>query len=395
MFFKKDDNDVVDVAVEEVELFNRNKPSVRRAAIDVVEDLTGMTLNHIEAGDVASAMEGKKKKPARIAYERKGRKAAWKRREMRVARKARLDSDEVRLSKLKVKLMAGDPSHPLYEKRLAAAKKTVRLATSLPVIARQKWSSPSFQKEMEEKGHRYNPAQYRGWLPYETAKRVQREVVGARSRGEYEFFVKLYELKFLPARPDRVYEEEWEGWGEFLGLLNMFRGMKVEKRSGAYRPFIEAVTFVRQLKLKSAKQWRQACADNLVPLDIPVDPHRVYPEFVNLEHWLGMDTAYEKITGKVDVAVNDVWVLYTDGREGVFWWAKMSEEKFGAFSELEGVQVERVYKFEGELSEEVWKILDQCSEQYEMDKRERMAVGGNGVMGVRNQLDAILSWRNV
>ena len=375
------------------EELRRDAPDVGETAVEVIEELTGLKVNPVLAADIVGVMPSPKKKLQRPYIRDKAKRARDKAHAKRARRKAKVDMDEVRLSRLKVKLLAGDPSHPLYAKRLASAQKSVKLATSLPVVARQKWANPEFQAEMEQKGHKYNPAQYKGWMPFDVARRVQQEVVGARSRGEYEFFVKLYELKFLPARPDRVYEEEWQGWSDFLGVLNTFgRGIYVPVNQEEYRPFYEALTFVRSLKLTSPSQWRQACIDKRVPIDIPLDPHLVYPDqFVSMEHWLGLNTALDKVTGKVVVA-NDVWVLYRDGRPDAFWWAKMSADKYAGFVQLDNITVERTYLFEGELSERVWQILDEFSEQYEDDKRERFISSHAVFNHIKSELDNILKW---
>lgn len=359
----------------------------------MIEDLTGRSVHPYIASDIADEMD-LPKSPVKYPYVRVAEQRARKRARAKKERRARKTlTNEQRLTALKIKLQAGDPNDPTYEKRLATAKKTVALATSLPVIARQKWANPEFQKEMEEKGHNYNPARYRGWMPFDVAQRVQREVIGARSRGEYEFFVKLYDLRFLPCRPDAVYDE-WVGWTEFLGTSNTFGSRIItDVKHEDYRPFYEALIFARSLKLKTRKAWREACKAGEVPMDIPLDPHHVYNDaFVSWEHWLGLNTALDKITGKV--VVPDLWVLYRDGRTDAFWWAKMSDDKYDAFSKTDQISIARTYVFEGELSKQVWTILDSYSEPYEDDQRERYIDDPTKFEQVRSELDSILKWSN-
>lgn len=372
----------------ELAVRERTANGVSRYVIDTVQDLLGEKINATQASDVAMVMPSVKNKKAPKYYRSKQMKSAARRARKR---KAQVAEDEVKLAALKAKLYAGDPNHPMYEARLAAAKKRVGQAMSLPVVARQKWGNPKFQEEMEEKGHRYNPAKYNGQLPFEMAKYVQKEIIGAKSRGEYEFFVKLYDLIFLPARPDRCYEEEWKGWSDFLGIYNTFGATLKNVEEGAYRSFFDALTVARSIKAKNVDEWKAACVEGRVPLDVPIDPHNVYPEFVDMDHWLGLNTALDLVTGKVEV--KEVWVLYRDGRMDACWWAKMSDIKLEEFVKLEGIQVERVYEFEGHLAEEVWKILDRLSDPYEDDRRERYLSGPQTFGAIKAELDNILKWR--
>lgn len=367
---------------------------------NIIGKLVDKRLSDGIASDIVDAIDPVKV-PRRTLYskgttKRTRRKAAAKRNQsikMKENAKKALSDNERKLSELIRKLEAGDPNHPEYAKRLAVAKKSVSTAVELPVIARQKWNNPEFQKSMMERGHVYDPAAYRGWLPYEDAKAIQRKLVGAKSRGEYEVLVKIYGLRFLPARPDRVYEE-WEGWSAFLGVMNLFgHNRKDSVDPSKYRTFYEALTFARSLKLKNLKQWQVACKSGLVPKDVPYDPHNVYPDqFVSISHWLGTDTAADRITQKVSTA--QVWVMYTDGRDDAFWWAKMSEDKFEDFKNTQEIKIIRVYEFEGELAEEVWEILEENSGVYEEDVRERFVANMLQMHRIREMMDQKLKWKS-
>lgn len=372
----------------------RHAADVRITASEVIEDLTGQDIPITLVNDVLDNMPAKTKRfhPYIPIGERRTRAKAQAKRQRR---KRKMQTDEQRLSALKIKLMSGDPNHPHYDKRMAHAKKNIALATSLPSIARQKWANPTFQKEMEEKGFVYDPASYRGWLPYEDAKAIQRKLIRAKSRGEYEFFVKLFELKFLPARPDRVYEEEWEGWSDFLGTINQFRSARVETVDPSeYRSFYDALTFARSLKLKSAKQWREACKDGKVPLDVPMDPHNVYPDqFVDIEHWLGTTPAIAAVLETPTKVLQYYWVMYQDGRMNNFWFTKMQSDKYEAFVQLPQITVIRTYMFEGELAEAVWEVIERMSSQEEDDRRERYVDSLTTIGEIRVELDSILMWK--
>ncbi len=377
-------------------LRERGDVGVDNIAQEIIEQLTGISVVPEVATDVAGAMrkKTKMKRPYIRNRTKSGRVKAQIRRTAKKVRENRLLADERRLAELKAQLQAGDPNAPNYAVRLASAKKSIGLSVSLPHIARQKWNNPEFQQKMFDRGFTYDPAKLKGWMPFDLAKRVQKEVLGAKSRGEYEFYIKLFNILFLPARPDAVYTQDWQGWSDFLGTINVFGFGEASIDPANYRPFYEALSFVRGLKLKTAKQWQKACKDGTVPLDIPVAPHKVYgDQFVSIEHWLGSDTGLDKIVNK---AGNDsVWVLYTDGRPDAFWWAKMSTDKYDAFSKLDAVQIARVYVFEGHLADKVWQTIEAHSEQYEDDRRERFISAPTVVGVVRSELDAILQWSNV
>lgn len=374
----------------------RADADVAATAQDLVEALTGDPTDRAVAGDLVESMPAHK--VPKYPYIRKADlKARRRARVKQLKAEAKLCTEETRYAALRLKLLAGNPSAPQYNKRLASAKKVVRLAEALPVIARQKWANPAFREEMEAKGFNYDVSAYRGWLPYEDAKAMQQKLIGAKSRGEYEFFVKLFCLRFLPARPDRTYgvewSDEWTGWPDFLGVMNVFgQALHDSIATTNYRSFYDALTVSRTLKCKNIREWRTACKEGRVPIDIPIDPHRVYPEFISVEHWLGTDSALDVVMKKA--SIQEVWVLYTDGREDAFWWAKMTTDKYGTFASTDGITIERVYEFEGNLAGEVWAILDQFSEMYAEDKRERYVGRQERFSHIRSELDGILKWKN-
>ena len=76
----------------------------------------------------------------------------------------------------------------------------------------------------------------------------------------------------MPTNPHTTYAGfGWKGYGDFLGTGNV-RGGK-----GSFKPFDEARTFVRGLKLPSMSAW-QAWRKDHRPSDIPSTPDRTYKE---------------------------------------------------------------------------------------------------------------------
>ena len=358
---------------------------------DLVEDITGKTILPAAATDLNSLLPiGSDGAPTKTIRNQRATRKSTQRLTKRQRAAAKLKEEEEKFSALMVKLKAGDPNAVGYAERLRSAKHSTRLREELPKAAQKKWANKDFQDKMEARGFTYNCADWKGWLPYDVAKELQQKMIGAKSRGEYEVYMKLFVIRFLPARPDRVYGEHWKGWNDFLGTVNIFGKNRQIVNPAEYRSFYEALTFARSLKLRNLKQWQAACKDGRVPIDIPMDPHNVYPnDFVDLDHWLGTTKAVEVVRGKT--IAREVWVLYTDGREDACWWAKMSVDKYTEFRGLEGIKVVRAYEFEGEQSVAVWGIFDALSQVYEEDIRERL-IGRGALFEITESLDAILKW---
>lgn len=81
----------------------------------------------------------------------------------------------------------------------------------------------------------------------------------------------------IPAKPDRVYREEWIDFSDWLGAKI------VAPKARQYRPFPQAREFARGLGLKSAGEWVEYAKTPAKPDDIPAAPANVY----ELEGWDG------------------------------------------------------------------------------------------------------------
>ena len=84
----------------------------------------------------------------------------------------------------------------------------------------------------------------------------------------------------IPRNPYRSYADDWVNFADWLGQRITHRG--------GWRPFEEARTFVRSLRLKSHVEWQAYCKSGEKPDDIPTLPQRSYADdWVNLTDWLG------------------------------------------------------------------------------------------------------------
>jgi len=89
----------------------------------------------------------------------------------------------------------------------------------------------------------------------------------------------------IPSNPNRVYKNEWKGWGEFLGNGHIRN----------YRSFDDAKQFAQSLQLKNSDEWRVICKSGKKPDDIPASPNKVYKkEWKGFGDWLGTGNTQTK-----------------------------------------------------------------------------------------------------
>ena len=130
---------------------------------------------------------------------------------------------------------------------------------------------------------------------YSACDFIQTESIG--SRKQYIEWHKANKPKALPRYPNRVYNEEWIGWNEFLGTDNKFDNTKK-----TWRPFAEAIAYVHKLGLAGEKEWLEYIRENRdsVPEDIPNRPDIVYDDWRSWMHWLG-NRPQEKVEAQQQV----------------------------------------------------------------------------------------------
>jgi superfamily II DNA or RNA helicase len=96
----------------------------------------------------------------------------------------------------------------------------------------------------------------------------------------------------IPANPNQTYRDKgWKGMGDWLGTGTIAPHLRV------FLPFEEARAFVHSLKLKSSKDWRKFCKDQLpqkemLPANIPASPNETYATsgWKGMGDWLGTGT---------------------------------------------------------------------------------------------------------
>jgi superfamily II DNA or RNA helicase len=114
------------------------------------------------------------------------------------------------------------------------------------------------------------------WIDFEDA-RVFAKTLKLRSSSEWTDYTKG-EMKHLPPLPkdipkypNQIYKSAgWNNWADYLG----YTAIKVKNRK-TYMPFEQARILVREIGLKSNKEWREY-SKNSRPDNIPGSPERVY-----------------------------------------------------------------------------------------------------------------------
>jgi superfamily II DNA or RNA helicase len=122
----------------------------------------------------------------------------------------------------------------------------------------------------------------RTWMPFDKARKFVRRL-GLENQLEYRQWIvgRLRRQglpprpKNIPANPDQVYSDHWDGFNDFIGTA------KPRNVGRVWRPFREAREYVRSLKLASYLEYREWSKGQLknkptFPDDIPAHPYGVY-----------------------------------------------------------------------------------------------------------------------
>ena len=108
-------------------------------------------------------------------------------------------------------------------------------------------------------------------------------ILNFQSRREYRAWSKSRNRPSdIPSNPDRVYKDQWRGWGYYLGT-DVISNSKKE-----FRNFELAVEYIRALNFRRAKEHDQWSQSGNRPSDIPSRPDRVYKkQWRGWGHYLG------------------------------------------------------------------------------------------------------------
>lgn len=112
----------------------------------------------------------------------------------------------------------------------------------------------------------------RKFLSFEEARDFARNLK-LKNTTEWREYCRTQKPSNIPSQPHRVYKNKgWVNWADFLGTKN------VALQNRPFRSFVDARNYVRQLGLKSLREWQAYCKSGDKPIDIPADPRRVYKD---------------------------------------------------------------------------------------------------------------------
>lgn len=108
------------------------------------------------------------------------------------------------------------------------------------------------------------------FLTFEEAREIARSYKFKNAKEWQSFAAGENRPDHIPASPPAIYRDQWISWGDWLGT-NMISSI-----NRSYLNFQDARTFVRQLKLKSYKEWQIFSRGLDFPTEIPKAPDHVY-----------------------------------------------------------------------------------------------------------------------
>lgn len=122
------------------------------------------------------------------------------------------------------------------------------------------------------------------YISFEEAREIVKKLK-LKSAAEWNKFCSIssFTLKQnkLPKYPPKYYKNQWISWGDFLGSKHI--------SPSRFRPFKDAVIYVRNLGIKDCKEWQTYCDIGDKPSDIPHSPQKIYKdEWQGWNYFLGV-----------------------------------------------------------------------------------------------------------
>jgi predicted helicase len=124
------------------------------------------------------------------------------------------------------------------------------------------------------------------WRPFNKARAFVRSL-GLKSGADWKTYCRSGKKpNDIPVAPWQVYAHAgWTSWSDWLGTGT------IATRLRQYRPFKEARTFARSLRLKSSTAWFDYCRSGAKPTDIPANPQFTYAKLVGRDTAIGSGLA--------------------------------------------------------------------------------------------------------
>jgi len=123
---------------------------------------------------------------------------------------------------------------------------------------------------------------YTRLLPFDQARKTVRSI-GFVDKEEWDEWVAEGKSNpwlgpYMPSRPDLMYEDDWRGWDDFLGVILAFESARA---------------VVHQLGVADQEAWWRLVRERselLADLRVPAWPHLKYrSQWAGYDDWLGLD----------------------------------------------------------------------------------------------------------
>ena len=108
-----------------------------------------------------------------------------------------------------------------------------------------------------------------------------------KNEGEWRTYTKSGKLPVdIPNTPQKIYTNEWMGFGDWLGTGNIAPNLK------KFMTYLEAKKFVSKFKLKTINEFKIFCQSPNRPPDLPTNPNSTYKNsgWISFGEFLGTGT---------------------------------------------------------------------------------------------------------
>ncbi len=123
------------------------------------------------------------------------------------------------------------------------------------------------------------------YLDFEKAREYVRSLK-LKNQKEWQIYARTDERpKNVPSSPEKVYNNQWKGYGDWLGTMSI---SNIKKE---FLAFESAKKIIYKFHLSSAKEFRGLCKAKKIDSNIPSSPERTYKDkgWINWADFLGKD----------------------------------------------------------------------------------------------------------
>jgi superfamily II DNA or RNA helicase len=160
-------------------------------------------------------------------------------------------------------------------------KETKKLNPQLPLYPQGTYKEKGWNGWGDYLGSGTSSNNNRTYLTFKEARALVRTYKLKNQNDWIDFCKNGNKPDSIPSVPSRVYKNKgWLSLGDWIGTTAGWEG--------TYKSFEEAKKYIKKLNIKSVSEWYKFTKTKKRPIDIPVNPQRMYKsEFINWGDWLG------------------------------------------------------------------------------------------------------------